>query len=205
MNTLKKDWNPRQWSLYNLFEVTKCLFIIPFPESSLNEKAGKIFMENYEEYFKIAKIYTRVHAGGNNNKQGEEIKETFSKTNNDDVEMEMNDKNNEHININTNNQINSLNNSENEQNSLYHIGRSRTINPTTPSISFQSFDSGLINNNIHNGIDNSNNNSFFNCFSRANSTSNVNFGFGDLTNMVNNGCFQHQNRGELNKLQKNQS
>lgn len=38
--------------------------IIPFPESSLNEEAGKIFMENYEEYFKIASIYTNVHAGG---------------------------------------------------------------------------------------------------------------------------------------------
>lgn len=62
VNTLKKDWNPRQWSLYNLFEVIKCLLIVPFPESSLNEEAGKIFMENYDEYCKIAKIYTSVHA-----------------------------------------------------------------------------------------------------------------------------------------------
>lgn len=62
VNTLKRDWNPRQWSLYNLFEVIKCLLIVPFPESSLNEEAGKIFMENYEEYCNIAKIYTNVHA-----------------------------------------------------------------------------------------------------------------------------------------------
>lgn len=62
VNTLKKDWNPKQWSLYNLFEVIKCLLIVPFPESSLNEEAGKVFMENYDEYCKIARIYTNVHA-----------------------------------------------------------------------------------------------------------------------------------------------
>ena len=62
VNTLKKDWNPRQWSLYNLFEVIKCLLIVPFPQSALNEEAGKIFMENYEEYFKIAQMYTKIYA-----------------------------------------------------------------------------------------------------------------------------------------------
>jgi hypothetical protein len=36
--------------------------IVPFPESSLNEEAGKLFMEDYEKYFKIASIYTNVHA-----------------------------------------------------------------------------------------------------------------------------------------------
>ncbi len=40
----------------------KCLLIVPFPESSLNEEAGKVFMEDYEKYFKIAKIFTSVHA-----------------------------------------------------------------------------------------------------------------------------------------------
>ena len=55
VNTLKKDWNPSQWNLYNLFEVIKCLLIVPFPQSALNEEAGKLFMENYDEYFKIAK------------------------------------------------------------------------------------------------------------------------------------------------------
>ena len=55
VNTLKRDWNPKQWSLYNLFEVIKCLLIVPFPQSSLNEEAGKMFMDNYEEYFKVPK------------------------------------------------------------------------------------------------------------------------------------------------------
>ena len=55
--------------LIYLFEVIKCLLIVPFPQSSLNEE-GKIFMENYQEYFNIAKIYTKIHATKNvQNKQ----------------------------------------------------------------------------------------------------------------------------------------
>jgi hypothetical protein len=42
--------------------VIKCLLIIPFPESSLNQEAGKLFMEDYDQYFKIASIFTNVHA-----------------------------------------------------------------------------------------------------------------------------------------------
>jgi ubiquitin-conjugating enzyme E2 S len=42
------------------------LLIIPFPESSLNEEAGKQFMENYEEYFKHAKMMTQTYAMSNN-------------------------------------------------------------------------------------------------------------------------------------------
>jgi hypothetical protein len=38
------------------------LLIIPFPGSSLNDQAGKIFMEDYAKYFKIANIFTNVHA-----------------------------------------------------------------------------------------------------------------------------------------------
>lgn len=62
VNTLKKDWNPAAWSLYNILEVVKCLLIVPFPESSLNEQAGKLIMENYEEYFKHAKLITSLYA-----------------------------------------------------------------------------------------------------------------------------------------------
>lgn len=35
--------------------------IIPFPESALNEEAGKQFMEDYDSYFKYAKLMTDVH------------------------------------------------------------------------------------------------------------------------------------------------
>lgn len=62
MNTLKKDWNPSNWSLSHIFEVIKCLLIVPFPESSLNEEAGREFMESYEDFFSNARLYTSVHA-----------------------------------------------------------------------------------------------------------------------------------------------
>jgi ubiquitin-conjugating enzyme E2 S len=62
VNTLKKDWDPTNWSLYNIFEVVKCLLIVPFPESALNEQAGKLFMDNYGEYFKHAKLITSLYA-----------------------------------------------------------------------------------------------------------------------------------------------
>lgn len=29
-------------------QVIKCLLIVPFPESALNEEAGKMFMEDYD-------------------------------------------------------------------------------------------------------------------------------------------------------------
>ncbi len=83
VNTLKKDWNPSQWNLYNLFEVIKCLLIVPFPQSALNEEAGKLFMENYDEYFKIAKMYTNIYAMKNNGNSN-----VTNNNNDDDIEME---------------------------------------------------------------------------------------------------------------------
>lgn len=62
MNTLKKDWDPAKWSLQNILGVIRCLLIIPFPESSLNEEAGRLFMDNYQEYFRMAKLMTTIHA-----------------------------------------------------------------------------------------------------------------------------------------------
>ena len=62
VNTLKKDWNPQNWALPTIFEVIRCLLIVPFPESSLNEQAGRLFIEDYDEYAKTARLYTAVHA-----------------------------------------------------------------------------------------------------------------------------------------------
>jgi len=113
VNTLKKDWNPRQWSLYNLFEVIKCLLIVPFPQSSLNEEAGKIFMENYQEYFNIAKIYTKIHATKNVQNKQENIEK--------DVEMTPIE-NIENNNYNNNNSINNNNlNNNNVENKNIHF------------------------------------------------------------------------------------
>lgn len=61
VNTLKKDWNP-QVTIKHILQVIRCLLIIPFPESSLNDEAGKLFMESYEEYAVRARIMTEVHA-----------------------------------------------------------------------------------------------------------------------------------------------
>lgn len=66
VNTLKKEWNSNSWSLYNILEVIKCLLIVPFPESALNDEAGKLFMEDYEEYSNRAKQFTQIYAINNN-------------------------------------------------------------------------------------------------------------------------------------------
>jgi hypothetical protein len=74
------------------------------------------------------------------------------------------------------------------------IGRSHTINQTIDG-NLQNFSSGVINNNINNNYN------LFAPFNRGNSNiiSNTTFGFGDLTNMVNNGCYHpHNNQVELN-------
>jgi len=62
VNTLKKDWDPSNWSFQHVFEVIRCLLIVPFPESALNEEAGKVFMEDYEEYFTHARLITELYA-----------------------------------------------------------------------------------------------------------------------------------------------
>jgi len=61
VNTLKKDWAP-DTTLKHVLQVIRCLLIVPFPESSLNDEAGKLFMESYEEFARRARIMTDVHA-----------------------------------------------------------------------------------------------------------------------------------------------
>ena len=164
VNTLKKDWNPAQWSLYNVFEVIKCLLIVPFPQSALNEDAGKIFMEDYAEYYKIAKIYTNIYAikPNNNNNNSNNIINNNNKENMNILEP----KNNDNYNINNNqyktpiknsktfetNNINSLNifNNNNNLNNLNNINH--TIN----------------NNNLEN-----NNNNFFQIYNISNIRRNI--------------------------------
>ena len=61
VNTLKKDWNV-DVTLKHVLQVIRCLLIVPFPESSLNDEAGKLFMDSYEEFARRARIMTEVHA-----------------------------------------------------------------------------------------------------------------------------------------------
>lgn len=61
VNTLKKDWKPEHGILHVLL-VIRCLLIVPNPESALNEDAGKLLLENYEDYAKRARLMTSIHA-----------------------------------------------------------------------------------------------------------------------------------------------
>ena len=46
----------------HVLQVIRCLLIVPFPESSLNDEAGKMFMESYDDYAERARLMTRIHA-----------------------------------------------------------------------------------------------------------------------------------------------
>ncbi|KAK6778847.1 hypothetical protein RDI58_025565 [Solanum bulbocastanum] len=61
VNALKKDWSP-SLGLRHVLMVVRCLLIEPFPESALNEQAGKMLLDNYDEYARHARLYTSIHA-----------------------------------------------------------------------------------------------------------------------------------------------
>ena len=57
-----------------MLSVIRCLLIVPFPESSLNDEAGKLFMESYDEYARRAKLMASVHARQSSSVAPEESK-----------------------------------------------------------------------------------------------------------------------------------
>eukprot|EP00045_Choanoeca_perplexa_P000399 m.14372 g.14372 ORF g.14372 m.14372 type:complete len:197 (+) comp10266_c0_seq1:112-702(+) len=61
VNTLKRDWKP-EYGIGHVLTVVKCLLIHPNPESALNEEAGKLLLEQYEEFAAHAKMMTEIHA-----------------------------------------------------------------------------------------------------------------------------------------------
>jgi len=61
VNALKKDWNPKL-GIKHILMVVRCLLIQPNPESALNEEAGQLLLEAYEDYFARAKMVTEIHA-----------------------------------------------------------------------------------------------------------------------------------------------
>jgi ubiquitin-conjugating enzyme E2 S len=61
VNTLKKDWQA-DLGIKHVLIVIRCLLCQPNPDSALNEDAGKLLNENYEEYCKRAKLWTQIHA-----------------------------------------------------------------------------------------------------------------------------------------------
>ncbi|KZV87298.1 hypothetical protein EXIGLDRAFT_723837 [Exidia glandulosa HHB12029] len=61
VNTLKKDWKPT-YGIAHILVTIKCLLIFPNPESALDEEAGKLLLEGYEDFCSRARIITSVHA-----------------------------------------------------------------------------------------------------------------------------------------------
>lgn len=61
VNTLKKDWTA-ELGIKHVLLTVKCLLIVPNPESALNEEAGKLLLEQYDDYSIRAKIFTEIHA-----------------------------------------------------------------------------------------------------------------------------------------------
>eukprot|EP00056_Hartaetosiga_gracilis_P000034 m.35455 g.35455 ORF g.35455 m.35455 type:complete len:193 (+) comp10019_c0_seq1:217-795(+) len=61
VNTLKRDWKPEN-TLSHVLTVIKCLLIHPNPASALNEDAGKLLLENFDEFAKHARMMTDIHA-----------------------------------------------------------------------------------------------------------------------------------------------
>lgn len=61
VNTLKRDWKS-DLGLRHVLLTIKCLLIVPNPESALNEEAGKLLLEHYDDYCARAKLYTDIHA-----------------------------------------------------------------------------------------------------------------------------------------------
>ncbi|KAL3319697.1 ubiquitin-conjugating enzyme E2 S [Cichlidogyrus casuarinus] len=61
VDTLKKDWQST-FGVKHILLTIRCLLIEPNPASALNEEAGKLLLEQYEQYCDQARIFTEVHA-----------------------------------------------------------------------------------------------------------------------------------------------
>ncbi|CAG9462946.1 unnamed protein product [Pedinophyceae sp. YPF-701] len=61
VNVLKKDWKP-DLGVRHVLLVIRCLLIEPNPDSALNEEAGKLLLEDFEEFSRRAKLMTQIHA-----------------------------------------------------------------------------------------------------------------------------------------------
>ncbi|CED85338.1 related to e2 ubiquitin-conjugating enzyme [Phaffia rhodozyma] len=61
VDTLKRGWKP-EFGISHILSVIRCLLIYPNPESALDEEAGKLLLEAYEDYCKHARLFTSIHA-----------------------------------------------------------------------------------------------------------------------------------------------
>ncbi|XP_064628988.1 ubiquitin-conjugating enzyme E2 S-like [Lineus longissimus] len=79
VNTLKKDWKA-ELGIKHILLTIKCLLIVPNPESALNEEAGKMLLEQYDNYSMRARMYTDIHARPLRASKGEEEASTSDKS-----------------------------------------------------------------------------------------------------------------------------
>ncbi|KAI9270889.1 ubiquitin-conjugating enzyme/RWD-like protein, partial [Sporodiniella umbellata] len=61
VSTLKKDWQP-ELGIRHVLLAIKCLLIVPNAESALNEEAGRLLLDHYEDYATRARLYTSIQA-----------------------------------------------------------------------------------------------------------------------------------------------
>lgn len=61
VNTLKRDWRAGV-TVAHILTIVKCLLINPGPDSALNEDAGRQLLDSFEEFAKVARMHTSVHA-----------------------------------------------------------------------------------------------------------------------------------------------
>jgi ubiquitin-conjugating enzyme E2 S len=61
VNVLKRDWKP-DMGLLHIITVIRCLLVEPNAESALNEEAGKLLLEGFDEFAVKAKMMTEIHA-----------------------------------------------------------------------------------------------------------------------------------------------
>lgn len=61
MCKLIKFWNVIKHFKSNT-QTIKCLLIHPNPESALNEEAGRLLLEHYDDYEAHARLMTEIHA-----------------------------------------------------------------------------------------------------------------------------------------------
>ena len=61
VNVLKRDWKP-DMGLRHILLVIRCLLIEPNADSALNEEAGKLLLEDFDEFARRARLMTGIHA-----------------------------------------------------------------------------------------------------------------------------------------------
>lgn len=71
--------------IQHILIVIRCLLIHPNPESALNEDAGKMLLENYDEFANRAKLMTQIHAKPKKVVQDDDGDDTTKKNKTTDV------------------------------------------------------------------------------------------------------------------------